>query len=72
MGEGNIFECKTLLKSFMRSVGVSEAEVIVNYTLPMPPVDAEKETIGVIDFRQSGRPCRTKGRIFSKTFALVY
>ena len=48
------------LKSFMESVDVSESEVTVNYTLPMPPVDAEKETIGVLDFGQSGRPYRSR------------
>ncbi len=38
------------MKSFMRVVDVSESEVTVNYTLPIPPVDTEKETIGVLDF----------------------
>ncbi len=55
MGEGNIFECKTLLKSFMRSVGVPESEVIVNYTLSMPPVDAEKETFESSQVGGTGR-----------------
>ena len=39
---------------------MSESEVTVNYTLPMPPVDAEKETIGVLDFGQSGRRYRSR------------
>ncbi len=47
---------------------MSESEVTVNYTLPMAPVDVGKETIGVLDFGQSGRPYRTFANPEIETF----
>lgn len=36
-----MFKREIFLKSLMSSVDMSKSEVIVNYTLPVPPVDTE-------------------------------
>jgi len=60
LGSAPILEQKVLLKSFLRSTEVSNSEICVNYTLPMPRSDDCKEKIGVLDFKSNGRPCRSR------------
>ncbi len=55
-----ILEQKAYLKSFVRSIEVSKSEVTVNYSLPMPISNTGRESVGVLAFRLSGRPCRSR------------
>ena len=54
LASGSIVEQKTFLKSFVKSIDVSRSEVTVNYTHPMPPLNVDKETVGVLNFTWSG------------------
>ena len=54
LGSASIMEQKAFLKSFVRRIDVSPSEVAIHYTLPMPPLYVDKETIGVLDFKPNG------------------
>ena len=58
LGSASIMEQKAFLKSFVKSVEVSSLEVKVNYTMPMPVLGAETETVGetVLGTVQDGGP----------------
>ena len=56
LGSATIMEQKAFLKSFVKGIDISNSEVTVNYTLPIPPLNADKETVGVLAFIQSGEP----------------
>jgi site-specific DNA recombinase len=56
----SISEQKAFLRSFVRTIDVSNCEVTVNYMLPMPPEHEDKETIGVLAFIRNGRPYRIR------------
>jgi hypothetical protein len=49
-------EQKALLKSFVKSTDVSKSEVTVNHILTMPPLNADKETMGVLDSTYNSSP----------------
>ena len=55
-------EQKAFLKSFVKSINVSRSEITINYTLPMPPLNTDKETLGVLAFIQNGEPDLLKDR----------
>ena len=65
LGSASIMEQKAFLKSFVKSINVSRSEVKINYALPMPPLNTDKETLGVLAFIQSGEPwgIRTPGTL---------
>jgi len=56
LGSATIMEQKAFLKSFVKGIDISNSEVAVNYTLPIPPLNADKETVGVLAFIQNGEP----------------
>jgi len=60
LGSAPLVEQKGFLKSFVKSIEVSSSEVTISYTVPMPPLCADRETVGVLDFDLSGRPCRAR------------
>ncbi|MFC2069023.1 hypothetical protein ACFLTP_08495 [Chloroflexota bacterium] len=60
LGSASIMEQKAFLKSFVERIDVSNSQLTVNYTLPMPPSNTEIETMGVLDFERYGRPCRSR------------
>jgi site-specific DNA recombinase len=60
LGSSSIVEQKVFLRSFVRTIDVSNCEVTVNYMLPMPPENEDKETIGVLAFMRNGRPYRDR------------
>ena len=60
LGSAPILEQKAFLKSFVRSIEVSKSEVTVNYTLPMPISNTGRESVEVLAFGSSGRPCRSR------------
>ena len=72
LGSGSIMEQKGFLKLFIKSIAVSNSHMTLNYTLPMPPSNTDKETVGVLDFAGSGRPYRSKSRTFIASFALSF
>jgi site-specific DNA recombinase len=74
LGYASITQQKAILKSFVEKIGVSKSFITIDYKLPMPPLNSENETIGVLDIVGSGRPCMSKGKTktFSQTLALVH
>jgi DNA invertase Pin-like site-specific DNA recombinase len=56
LDESPIMEQKTFLKSFVQSIELDGAEVTVNYTVPLPPDKATRETVQVLDFIPHGEP----------------
>ena len=60
------------LKSFVEGIDVGESEVTVRYTLPVGAERADTATVGVLPIVHDGPPYSTKGKTFSKTFALAF
>jgi len=60
----SIIEQRGFLKSFVDKIEVSDSEVNMYYTIPMPPSSLAEETVGVIPFVHHGR--RRGGRDFKK------
>jgi len=56
LDESPIMEQKACLKSFVQSIELNGAEVTVNYTVPLPPDKAIRETVRVLDFIPHGEP----------------
>lgn len=59
LGESPIMEQKAFLKSFVQSIEINGPEVTVNYTVPLPPDKATRETVRVLDFIPHGEPNMT-------------
>ena len=69
-------EQKRFLRYFVKSVDVSRSEATVRYTLPMPPLNLDKDTVGVLAFdRCRGEPMgsidRTHKMVFKAEFAFA-
>ncbi len=60
--ESGIVEQKAFLKSFVQGIEVCDSEIMVKYTIPMPPDTSPGQTVGVLPFVQNGPPFRIKGR----------
>ncbi len=56
LGSASVMEQKASLKSFVKRIDVSCSEVTIDYTLPIPPLNQDKETVGVLAFIQNGGP----------------
>ena len=60
LDSASIMDQKSLLKSFVKGIDVSEKEITVNYTIPMPVFpstnDMTHDGIGVLAFESSGSP----------------
>ena len=54
LSSASILEQKAFLKSFVKRIDVSNSEVTVNYTLPLPPIESDGETVPVLAFIQNG------------------
>ena len=54
LNSASILEQKAFLRSFVKGIDVSKSEVTINYTLPMPPMNDYRETVGVLGFKQNG------------------
>ena len=54
LGSASILEQKAFLKSFVKRIDVSSSEVTLDYTLPMPPIESDSETVPVLAFIQDG------------------
>ena len=54
LGSASILEQKAFLKSFVKRIDVSNSEITVNYTLSLPPIESDGETVPVLAFIQDG------------------
>ena len=54
LNSASILEQKAFLRSFVKGIDVSKSDVTINYTLPMPPMNDYRETVGVLGFKQNG------------------
>ena len=62
---GSGAEQKLLLRSFILSIDKLESEVVLHYSLPLPPVAISENGPGVLDIMQSG------GRYWTRTSDLL-
>ena len=60
LGYGSGTEQKLLLRSFSQSIDKLESEVVLHYSLPLPPVAISENDPGVLDIVQSGGPGWTR------------
>ena len=54
LAKSSITEQRSFLKSFVERIEVGDSEVKLYYTIPMPPHNLPKETVGVIPFVHHG------------------
>ncbi len=52
--KSSIIEQRVFLKSFVEKIEVSDSEVCLYYTIPMPPSILPDETVGVVPFVHHG------------------
>ena len=52
--EGTFPERKALIRNFVKGIEISGDEVVLTYTIPMPPDGVTSEAASVLDFVQSG------------------
>ncbi len=57
---GSGAEQKLLLRSFIQSIDKLESEVVLHYSLPLPPVAIPEDGPGVLDIVQCGGPGWTR------------
>ena len=62
LNSASVLEQKAFLRSFVKRIDVSKSDVTINYTLPMPPLNDYRETVGVLGFKQNGGPLWTRTR----------
>ena len=55
-----IVEQREFLKSFVQDIKVEKDTITINYTLPMPPLNSDREVVAVLPFIQHGRPYRSR------------
>ncbi|MBT9143275.1 MAG: hypothetical protein AAGB97_06915 [Dehalococcoidia bacterium] len=48
LGESSLTERKSFIKSFVKEVKVAEGEVLITYTMPLPPEGMSQERVGVL------------------------
>ncbi|MBU2009843.1 MAG: recombinase zinc beta ribbon domain-containing protein [Chloroflexi bacterium] len=70
LGESPLTERRAFIRSFVREVKVTGDQVMVTYTIPMPPKGLTEEGVSVPRIVQYGGRCRTVGRTFSFIFNL--
>ena len=54
LAESSTTEQRSFLRSFMEKIEVSDAEVKMYYTIPVPPDSAREETVGVVPIVHHG------------------
>jgi hypothetical protein len=55
--ESSLTERKSFIKSFVKEVKVTGAEVLLTYTMPLPPQGIYEERVGVLYFVHYGGVC---------------
>ena len=58
--EGTFPERKALIRNFVEGIEVVGDEATLTYTVPMPKDGVKRESASVLDFVQSGPPCKTE------------
>ena len=56
--DGPFPERKVLIRNFAQGIEIVEEEVGLTYTIAMPQGEVTRESAAVLDFVQSGPPCR--------------
>jgi DNA invertase Pin-like site-specific DNA recombinase len=51
-----LFERKSFLRSFLKSIEADDDKMTINYTLPLPPDNSSKEVVSVLDIVPPGPP----------------
>ena len=54
LAESSITEQRGFLRSFVEKIEVSDAELKMYYTIPMPPDSTREETVGVVPIVHHG------------------
>ncbi len=60
LSESSLAERKSFIRSFVKEVKVTNNEVLLTYTIPMPPTGAVREEISVPRIVQDGGPLWTR------------
>lgn len=71
LGDSDITESKSFLRSFVKRVEIAKGQVTVHYTLPIPPDSKSFEETKVLSMETFGGAEGTKRRTFSLTFELT-
>jgi site-specific DNA recombinase len=59
LSNSSLVEQKAFIRSFVKEVRVTGKEVLLTYTIPLPPEGSLQETAGVLDTVHYGGRCRT-------------
>ncbi len=51
---------RSFIRSFVKEVKVTGKEVLLTYTMPLPPQGIAEERAGVLNIVHYGRPCRIR------------
>jgi site-specific DNA recombinase len=60
--EADLTERKAFLRSFVKRIEIDKGQVIVNYTLPLPPDGRVTESVGVLPIVTFGGAGETRTR----------
>ena len=71
LSQGSLSEQKAFIRSFVKEVRVMSSEVLISYTIPLPPEGASHERAGVLSIVHAGGADWTVSRTFSLTFSLA-
>ena len=66
----SLAERKAFIKSFVREVKVSGDEVLLSYTIPLPPqgITEDEDKVGVLSIVQNSSPSCSISRTFRAEF----
>ena len=71
LSQSPLMERKAFIRSFVKEVLVNEKDVVLTYTIPLPPDGMVKENVEVLPFVRHGGPNHTIGRTFKLAFSLA-
>ena len=54
LGEADITESKSFLRSFIKRIEINKSEAVIQYNLPVPPYRSEKQSVGVLPIDNNG------------------
>ena len=54
LGEADITESKSFLRSFIKRIEINRSEAVIQYNLPVPPYWSEKQSVGVLPIDNFG------------------
>ena len=71
LNESSLTERKAFIRSFVKEVKVTGDEVLLTYTMPLPPQGISQKRVGVLCSVQCGGAQWTERRTFALAFRLV-